>query len=319
VNHKAYLTSRLLQRTPSHGAPPQMTPDTVQVTPAQVSPASTDRDGQATVGSGEALTSRFVDGPGSGITPAASFLQTGATPSLGVRRPQSEANLSRSNEDPRGSTPTPQVDDSALVPRTARRTRAPPAETSRTQQKLNLQRASSVIEPSQAVAGLGVLPGINPLIGAGGTGYDGTQSRDPRMTKLMERTGMEYLVVRRYQNPIARSLNRLSKTNGAHSSRRIPRPSTATISSKKPVDLPLRHARNVSMPDARRPDTPNSARRPGTGSGASVRASGAESSIDGDDGRRLSGSSLVGEEVDGTAALLRNLWDKSTDLSASTD
>ncbi|KAK0382886.1 hypothetical protein NLU13_8802 [Sarocladium strictum] len=320
VNHKAYLTSRLLQRTPSQGAPPQMTPDTVQIAPAQISPASTDHEVRATVGSGEALTSRFVDGPSSGLTPAASFLQPGTTSmnrsDSSVRRPRSEANLSRSTEEP---TPSLQPDDSALVPRTARRTRAPPAETSRTQQKLNLQRASSVIEPSQAAAGLGVLPGINPLIGAGGTGYDGGQGRDPRMTKLMERTGMEYLVVRRYQNPIARSLNRLSKSNGAHPSRRIPRPSTGTISSKKPVDLPLRHTRNVSMPDARRPETPNSARRPGTGSGGSVRVSGAESSLDGEDGRRLSGSSLVDEEGDGTAALLRNLWDKSTDLSASTE
>ncbi|KAL2207041.1 hypothetical protein CC79DRAFT_1332862, partial [Sarocladium strictum] len=321
ANHKAYLTSRLLQRTPSQGAPPQMTPDTVQVAPAQVSPGSTERELHSTVGSGEALTSRFVDGPGSGLTPAASFLQTGPTSAArldrSVRRPQSEVNLSRSTEEPRSSTPTVQPDDSALVPRTARRTRAPPAETSRTQQKLNLQRASSVIEPGQAVAGLGVLPGINPLIGAGGSSYDGSQSRDPRMTKLMERTGMEYLVVRRYQNPITRSLNRLSKTNGAHSTRRIPRPSTA-VSSKKSVDLPLRHARNISMPDARRPNTPNSARRPGTGSGGSVRASGAGSSFEGEDGRRLSGSSLVDDEGDGTAALLRNLWDKSTDLSAST-
>ncbi|TDZ25163.1 hypothetical protein Cob_v001971 [Colletotrichum orbiculare MAFF 240422] len=31
LQHKAYLTSRLLQRTPSHGAPPKMTADTVSV------------------------------------------------------------------------------------------------------------------------------------------------------------------------------------------------------------------------------------------------------------------------------------------------
>jgi hypothetical protein len=35
---------------------------------------------------------------------------------------------------------------------------------------------------------------------------------------------------------------------------------------------------------------------------------------------RLSGVSLVGaNEEDGTNALLRNLWEKSMDLSASTD
>ncbi|KAH8170313.1 hypothetical protein LIA77_09094 [Sarocladium implicatum] len=319
VNHKAYLTSRLLQRIPSQGAPPQMTPDHVQVPPSHQSPASADRDEQSTVGSGEALTSRFVDGPGSGITPAGSFLQTGTVPTkrgdLGSRRPQSELNLSRSNEEPKVSRSKLEPDDSALVPRAARRTKPPPAETSRTQQKLNLQRASSVIEPGQAV---GVLPGVNPLIGGGPTGYDGAQSRDPRTIRLMERTGMEYLVVRRYQNPIARSVNRLSKAHIAHSSRPIPRPNTATGNAKKPTELPLRHARNVSMPDPRRPGTPASSRRPGTGS-SSVRGNPGDSGPDGEEGRVLSGSALVGEDEDGAAALLRNLWDKPTGLSASTD
>jgi hypothetical protein len=99
---------------------------------------------------------------------------------------------------------------------------------------------------------------------------------------------------------------------------RIPRYNTASANGKRSMDLTMRqHTRNVSMPDARRPATP---KHP-----TSVRTNGAASSYDGndDDARltdRLSGSSLVGgEEEDGTTTLLRNLWEKSMELSASTD
>lgn len=166
---------------------------------------------------------------------------------------------------------------------------------------------------------------MNPLIGIPGPGYDGGQSRDPRLSKLLERTGMEYLVVRRYQNPIARSLNRLAKNPETQGLRRVPRVNTAasTASSKKSLELPLRqHVRNVSMPESRRPTTPNSPnrKRPGT---ASTRANGpgdeqAAAAANG----RLSGSSLVGGEgdgEDGVTTALRNMWEKSLDFSASTD
>jgi hypothetical protein len=135
----------------------------------------------------------------------------------------------------------------------------------------------------------------------------------------LERTGMEYLVVRRYQNPIARSIERLNHLPGVAKSLRIPHSYSASTNGKRSGDLMMRqHTRNVSMPDARsRPVTPKRA--------TSIRTNGAASSYEGndDDGRltdRLSGSSLVGgEEEDGTTTLLRNLWEKSAELSASTD
>jgi hypothetical protein len=126
---------------------------------------------------------------------------------------------------------------------------------------------------------------------------------------------MEYLVVRRYQNPVARSLNRLGRLPDVDKTRRIPHVNPGSTTSKRSVDLPLRHTRNVSMPDPRRPVTPKNA--------ASIRTA-AGSSFEGDDesrlNERLSGSSLVGSsDDDGTTALLRNLWEKSMDLSASGD
>ncbi|KAL4724063.1 hypothetical protein ACLX1H_008671 [Fusarium chlamydosporum] len=328
AHHKEYLTSRILKRTPSHGAPPQMSADLAQISPRHFAPASAEAHGSGTLAGSntDELTSRFVEAVGSGLTSEGSFYRP---PRGDFRRfddvphkPRSVTSLKGEREERREaptSAPKDEVDDSALAPKTARRAAPPPAQASRTQQKLNLQRASSVIEPGQAVGGVGGVVGHTPLIGVGGPGYDGGNSRDPRVGKLLERTGMEYLVVRRHQNPIARSLERLNHLPGVEKSLRIPRPYSASTNGKRSGDLTMRqHTRNVSMPDPRsRPVTPKR--------GTSIRTNGASSSYDGndDDGRltdRLSGSSLVeGDEEDGTTALLRNLWDKSMELSASTD
>jgi hypothetical protein len=128
---------------------------------------------------------------------------------------------------------------------------------------------------------------------------------------------MEYLVVRRHQNAIVRSLNRLSHIPGMDKTKRIPRTNTgSTTASKRSVDPTARHVRNISMPEGRQ--------APPLRRTASVKTNGAGSSYEGDDmsrlNERLSGSSLVGgEEEDAMAGLLRNLWDKPMDLSASTD
>ncbi|KAF5027638.1 hypothetical protein F66182_264 [Fusarium sp. NRRL 66182] len=328
AHQKEYLTSRILKRTPSHGAPPQMSADLVQISPRRFAPASADtrESGTLTGSNQDELTSRFVEAAGSGLTSQGSFYR----PPRGdfdrfndpPQKPRSVTSLQGDREDrrePPTSAPREEVDDSALAPKAAQRSAAPSAHASRTQQKLNLQRASSVIEPGQAVGGVGGVVGHTPLIGVGGPGYDGANSRDPRVGKLLERTGMEYLVVRRYQNPIARSLERLNHLPGMNKTLRIPRSNTASANGKRSMDLTMRqHTRNVSMPDPRRPPTP---KRPN-----SVRTTnGAPSSYDGndDDGRltdRLSGSSLVGgDEEDGTTTLLRNMWEKSMELSASTD
>ncbi|KAI6780974.1 uncharacterized protein J7T54_003116 [Emericellopsis cladophorae] len=296
--HQQYLTSRLLQRTPSTGAPPMMTNDSAGAAPS-ISPQ--DPESMRTIlGSGkEGLTSRFVDDPSTpGITTQGSFYHTQERQHDALpERPKSMANLSRSAEENR------QVDrgsDSALVPTPARRS-ALPAETSRIQQKLNLQRASTAIEPSvqHTTASVGTPILTDP------------RSRDFRMGKLLEKTGMEYLVVRRYQNPIARSLARLSQLDRA---KRIPtRPNTATgpNGKQRPMELqlPLRHSRNVSMPvvGGAPPATPT----------ASIRTT--KTTVGSSFGEeRLSGSSAV-EGDDGTTAALRGLWEKSAELVGSGD
>ncbi|KAI2608014.1 hypothetical protein GGR54DRAFT_392917 [Hypoxylon sp. NC1633] len=327
AHHNQYLTSRLLQRTPSHSAPPQMSAETVSVRHHSDSPESqtsrgppslfgTPKNSAPLVGSGqEDLISRFVNGPGSGGNGESGSFYTPARAQAqrveGVRRPQSLGNLHLKNR----TSISDDESDSALAPRTRRTVyKAAPAEKSRTQQKLNLQRASSSIEPAQPVGGVGVV-GVSPLVG--GSGYD---NRDPRIGKLLERTGMEYLVVRRYQNPIARSIARLSHLPGANKTKHIPAQngSNGAANGKRGTALggPGRLGLSQSLTDKdkakSRPTTPRQ--------GSSLRANGALSSFEGEEERlhdRMSGSSYADGDDDGVAAVLRNLWDKNLDLSAS--
>jgi hypothetical protein len=245
-----------------------------------------------------------------------------------------------------------------------------PREMNRTQQKLNLQRASSSLEPPHPHPGIGmgapsVTAGTGPLIGVPNN-YD---TRDPRINKALERTGMEYLTVRRHLNPVARSIARVMQLPGLENSRRIPRPATASSAhhasrlaeqfnpnQREPI------TRNSSVTDlingsgggtSRRPHTP---RTNGGGNGVFSTLHSASSSLGTDDennnntgrmhhherqgpghghhghghhghhghghnnGHGLSGTSLVdGAEDAGTVALLRMMWEKNMDLSASQD
>lgn len=390
--HNQYLTSRILSRTPSHGAPPMMSTETVSARPASLlqysPPTSSPGHGPSLSGtpgtapqvrpgsSGKAeLTSRFVGNnsqePGSGI-PGESFMLAanrgglsraalnGKAAFSAPQRRQSLGSLSQA----RGidAMASRQVtmddvfaddDDSAQTSR-SRRTGdyVVPREMNRTQQKLNLQRASSSLEPSQPHAGIaGVSASAGGLMGVPNN-YD---SRDPRIGKLLERTGMEYLTVRRHLNPVARSVSRVMQLPGLEDSRRIPRSSrhSARVSElggggaldftnlthrerERDRDHPsagFRHSNSMAdLIHGGQPSTTStsSSRRPLTprgGGGAFPGLHSASSSLDTDGGgangphvdrQRLSGSSLVdGAEDAGTLALLRMMWDKSLDLGVS--
>ncbi|KAG6001937.1 hypothetical protein E4U43_001206 [Claviceps pusilla] len=327
LQQKEYLTSRLLQRTPSHSAPPMMTADMAKGASAQVvrSVNSADRNTSTLTGSSnqEDLISRFVGAPGSGQASQGSFYPQ---PTHSTSQMSDDASR-RSNANAISDQPSQRLelkamasgetDTSALIPKSSRGTAALPAEISRTQQKLNLQRASSVLETGHGMSGAGGMIGSSPLIGVGGPGYDGGTSRDPRIGKLLERTGMEYLVVRRYQNPIVRSLNRLSRLPGMEKTRKVQTPA-GTVNSVKRGHMPdatARHSRNVSMPDTR---------LSASKTGGTSRTNVAGSTFERDDvsrlNQRLSGVILGGaDEEDGINALLRNLWEKPVEFSVSTD
>lgn len=342
TQHSRSLTSRLLQRTPSHNATTSMSatvamaraasPDsrhstsTLSVTPAQP---------QGLVGSNgtEEVTSRFISQNSGGSYYASG---EGSTSNSAPQRPQSMGSLPEAATTGL-STATTQIRDeddmtdeedtgiASAIATTARSRKegaqvAAPPEKSRTQQKINLQRASSSMEPVRhRHSGIGgfaaeVAEVAGPLLG--GAGYE---TQDPRVNKLLERTGVEYNIVRRYQNPVARSLVRLAQLPGNDKARRIPR-GAASRHSVHTFGL-SQSFRETNGP--RRPETPkrtlSAVRHNGTGSSLDTDDGGAAARMHEGQGHRLSGASLInGEDDDGIQAILRGLWDKNlSDLAAS--
>ncbi|KAK5625895.1 hypothetical protein RRF57_001611 [Xylaria bambusicola] len=329
ARHNSYITSRLLQRTPLHGAPPQMSTQTVSVLPPSGSPTSQASRGPSslygtsktsTLGASgpEELISRFVNGsgPSSGGRgdPDSYFVPSHAPlhrDEGGIRRPQSLGNLNQPSRDS-----TSEEDERALAPRSKNSIhKAPPASQSRTQQKLNLQRASSTIEPAQAGPGVGV---VGPSLLVGSSDYEHC---DPRISRLLERTAMEYLVVRRYQNPIARSIARLSYLPGVSNNRRIPKQNGANGANTHGKNSPDNDgagrfglSQSMTHLTRSRPTTPRRS--------TSIRTTGTRSSFEAHEERphdHMSGSSYADGNDDNLTTLLRNLWDKSNDLGTSQD
>lgn len=360
TQHSRSLTSRLLQRTPSHGATTSMSNMTAMAKAASpdsrhsastlsVTPALTEPQGMVGSNGTQQVTSRFISSQNSG----GSF----STPDGRTdERPQSRGGLSgptvtglstattvmRDDDDDDDEDELTDEEDAGITSAIATTARsraeigvpaAAPPEKSRTQQKINLQRASSSMEPVRhRHSGIGgfaaeVAEVAGPLLG--GAGYE---SQDPRVNKLLERTGVEYNIVRRYQNPVARSLVRLAQLPGNDQARRIPRGNAAA------TNLSSRHSVHgfPGLSQSFRENGGGSRSRPATPKRAysSVRHSGAGSSLDTDDGgavgrmheahgqgQRLSGASLVnGEEDEGIQAILRAMWDKNlVDLAASSD
>lgn len=368
--HNQYLTSRILSRTPSHGAPPMMSAESVSVRPASLrqhspptsspvqGPSLSNTPGTTPIvrpgSSGKAeLTSRFVghnsQEPGSGMQGESFILAANrgglsraalngkAGFSLPHRR-QSLGSLSQARGIDALNARQDTVEDDFAdqdEPEQAPRTRrngdyAAPREMNRTQQKINLQRASSSLETAHPHPVAGVAAGAVPLMGVPNA-YD---SRDPRIGKLLERTGMEYLTVRRHLNPVARSISRVMEMPSLQDSRRIPRSATSHSTRVSELGGNDFNPNRESMADlmgngngraapTRRPPTPRS-----TFSAMDLNSASSSLGTDGgvangvlhDHRQRLSGASLVdGAEDAGTQALLRMMWDKNMHPSASQD
>lgn len=343
------ITSRLLQRVPSHsGAAPKMSSISATATTssaAALASTSAASDSGA-LSSGPAtphadshaseLISRFK-GSGSG-TPgsgdASPFLMAAPHPAprpsgggatangkpranhghggLDSRRAKSMSNLAAGQ---RPHAPAPEDDsdeERALAPRSRKASSTQqyvPPEQSRTQQKLWLQRASSNMEPVAQLApagtlgGLGGLPGglggmggnASALVGAG-FGGDGGAGGDPRVRVQLEKTGMAYLAVRRYQDPVARGLRRLGRVPGGRA-RRIP---------------------GAAGRKAAGPGLSQSLKEGGKGGVGSLEAGGGSFEGAGAGGSEgAAGAAQQGDE--GLAAILRGLWERGGEMADSAE
>ncbi|KAI9054310.1 hypothetical protein LZ554_001477 [Drepanopeziza brunnea f. sp. 'monogermtubi'] len=300
------ITERLLQRVSSRNTTKMSlataTPSTSTYTPDSPDKSqSSTVNGTPNIGSGQEVVSRFVAGSG---TPNENlpFLQSRKNEGRAkeanddMKRAQSMGNLTRPDLD------SEDEEDSVLAPRSRKSSTGNayvPPQNSRTQQKLWLQRASSNIEPQQMAPGVAMngLAGLHGGLGGtslvGGAGYDG---RDPRIKLQLERTGLEYLVVRRHQDPIGQAIKRLNQLPGVEKSRRIPSHPT------RAGENVGRHALSQSLKESR-------------GRVQKTNGSYEEQPASPEDGH----ASDRGNDGNGHGSRLRGLWDKSYDLAASTD
>lgn len=314
------ITERLLQRTPSLNttemtmstATATATPTTVGARTERHSPDSMGKshtstfnssgNGTPKIGSKEDMVSRFVSGSG---TPSENspFLNnhqrkehkfSGCSGGEEVKKSQSMGNLSRPSQNQDGDEDDDDT-ESALAPRSRKSSTTHaynPPQQSRTQQKLWLQRASSNMEAQYIDAPVN---GLTPLVGMG---YDGRQ--DPRIKIQLDRTGLEYLAVRRYQDPVGEALKRLSQLPGAEKNRPIVK---SGHSLKKSSDGAGAYGLSQSLREASRSGKDKDPR----------------SSYDG--GNQSDGALSRGRDEDdgGVGGILRGIWEKNYDLSASAD
>lgn len=305
------ITERLLQRANSHkttkmslataaSAALNQTPESHTPDPLEKSQSSA-VNGTPNIGGGQEVVSRFVGGS---VTPNdnSPFLQSRKTEDRArqakedIKRAQSMGNLTRPDQDGEDE------EESALAPRSRKSSTSNayiPPQNSRTQQKLWLQRASSNIEPQQMASGVALngLAGLHGGLGGtslvGGAGYDG---RDPRIKLQLERTGLEYLVVRRHQDPMGQAIKRLNQIPGVEKNRRIPHHPAKGSENNGHYGL------SQSLKESR-----------SRGQKTSGSYEGHSPSLE--DGhvrdRGIGGN--------GHGSLLRGMWDKSYDLAASTD
>jgi hypothetical protein len=212
------ITSRLLQRSASHLTQPQTTSATATVV------SSSDRHnllnhsaGSTLVDTpGKDLVSRFMDGDGSAGTPQDGGYMPRNTTNEGGDLDNSKRNKSMPNVSG-ADTPTKTPSRSG----TTTPTNLPP---SRTQQKLMLQRASSVIEPQKLVPV--TLPRSGgPTFLQSGIHYNanGEGRLDPRLQQQFNHVAVEYKVVRRYRNPLADAIARIQQMPGMSKKTRIPK------------------------------------------------------------------------------------------------
>ncbi|POS83573.1 hypothetical protein EPUL_005787, partial [Erysiphe pulchra] len=175
---------------------------------------------------------------------------------------------------------------------------------SRTQQKQWLQRASSIIEPNQLDTQCGSEVGLFV-----GSTYEGPTLR---VKSMLARTGTEYLVIRRYHDPVDDALKRIAQIPGMNRNRRIPtKPKTsidATVSSSG-----SRYGLSQSL---RSYATVRNSTSSGSISRGNKDLSGPCHYINEGDQKYLDTSNRPSNtESEEIMLLLRKLWDKSPDLS----
>jgi len=219
------ITSRLLQRHPPHMVPPRLSSVSATATPTgSHSPRSFGHSQASTLNGTPGMphdgVSRFISGGGSsGGTSgenshvASRVLSTSSPPNGSLdqsKRAKSTSHIAFRDDGAEEEDDEDYDEPRALAPRSRQHSTHGAFNTShssRTQQKLNLQRASSNMEPHQTyVAPPSLTQGVSSTTLQG---QNLQISETTRLAKQYEQACLEYAVVRRYRNPLGEALKRV--------------------------------------------------------------------------------------------------------------
>ncbi|KAF2745334.1 hypothetical protein M011DRAFT_469715 [Sporormia fimetaria CBS 119925] len=225
------ITSKLLQRSLSHTARPQVSAVAASVSVGQDGRTRGNSSGSTLVDTpGRDLVSRFMDAGSSGGTPRNSLIPSRGSPQS--TNEDFEHQVKRNRSMPNFANAEATGSSTSRTTSTHRRSGAttpthlptpsdflPP---SRTQQKLLLQRASSTIEPNRMVPAMLPRSGApNGYVHAGMVGMSAfagsgnAEGRiDPRLLQQFNHVNVEYRVVRRYRDPLGDAVQRVSRILG---------------------------------------------------------------------------------------------------------
>ncbi|QSZ36293.1 hypothetical protein DSL72_007419 [Monilinia vaccinii-corymbosi] len=332
--------SHLASETKMSMATAKPTPKMAHTPTSSVDPGTGKSIGPSTASGNQELISRFVGGSGTPGENSPKFpppdhdreSRTGGVNGDGLEKKADGSSREIARAKSMGNLTRHDVDDeeeSALLPRSrkgsATGVNGPAnAYNSRTQQKLWLQRASSNIEPQRE--GLGALSLLNGGLGMGnhgggsgmgfGTGMGlsmgngmggylmgGDGKGDPRIKLQLERTGLEYLVVRRHQDPVGRGIKRLEKLGVlGRGGKNIPGHGNGYGHSK---------SASASRAGSLRERNGNARKGLRQSFDADDREKGSDTERDG-------GAGSGGDE-ENVSVLLRRLWEKSFEGSGSAD
>ncbi len=324
------ITSRLLQRHPPHMVPPRLTSISAVATPTGGhSPRSFGHSQGSTLNGTPGMpadgVSRFISGGGSsggtsgeGSHVPARVLSTSSPPNGSLdtsKRAKSTSQIASRNQRVDEDDEEEDDDDEPhpLYPRALQHSNHGAfntSQSSRTQAKLNLQRASSNMDPPQPhVTPASLTPGVN------GTNLPGQNSHIPeaaRLAKQYEQACLEYAVVRRYRNPLGEALGRLDQIPGVKEAKekriQIERPKSRIEGRQSAAGSP-----KMGLSQSLRDDT----RAKGNGRGEGrVRFEIGSKDDSGIGGHNDSNDYDDRDRDDGTDQLVRRIWESRIDHSS---
>ena len=321
------ITSRLLQRHPPHMVPPRLSSVSATATPTGGhSPRSFGHSQSSTLNGTPGMphdgVSRFISGGGSsGGTSgenshmASRILSTSSPPNGSLdqsKRARSTSHIAFRNNGAEEEDDEDYDEPRALGPRSRQHSTHSAfntSQSSRTQQKLNLQRASSNMEPSQPyVAPPSLTQGVTS------TSLQGPNSQiseTTRLAKQYEQACLEYAVVRRYRNPLGEALKRVDDIPGIKDMRekrmQVERPKSRAVEK-----LGAGSAGDMGLSQSLRED--RRSKTNGRGEGR-VRFEIGSKDDSGISGQHDSNDDDDGDGGDGTDRLVRRIWESRNEAS----